>query len=405
MSCSIKFTGGSGLPEELRIFHEVNMQNELSGDRCAYELSDTKRNSSGPSFGGSQMDLGSSLRAARTLFKIAVNSVDFQGRKIISNDELDLLEPIIGLNLTDKDLQNNQGKSPEQVFGNLLPKLNQAMQSPYGITQINAAYQEELLEKVNEIRAALGKISNPIAKAFYSTPIGEIMLYDYHNQNGFNTEGSNHKFFEYLSSGITNTYTGKQLSFRDVYTIEHHKEFLFNTLYGLKHPADVNRRLVNIDDILKEFKLLPVSFESTDPSVTETKHLCSDTSDGSVIPKMVKSNIRYPHQCNYYTAIFMHIQSVEDSENPTHIKNGYFWTLADKRFRGFHENEFKKLLLDSNFMHKQIPRPPVGNAMTSSKFETLCRKNEKNAVSSYIHNKLDALDSLGKCAFDDDAEL
>ena len=47
------------------------------------------------------------------------------------------------------------------------------------------------------------------------------------------------------------TYTGETLFIENSFTLENHKQYMFETKYGIENKADVNRRINNILSILE----------------------------------------------------------------------------------------------------------------------------------------------------------
>ena len=63
----------------------------------------------------------------------------------------------------------------------------------------------------------------------------------------------------------------------------------------------------NLEDAPQSDEAIKLSVSSREGS--EVKLDCSDISDGSVIPKMVKGWVKYPHHCNFLVSVFTDINA------------------------------------------------------------------------------------------------
>lgn len=228
----IPFSGGDNLTGILKLYNNILMANELDNGYGAYEISLASPDS-GLSFGGNQMDMSEESEARLLFLDIMENAVDSINQKFFCDDE------IVDICLNIK----NKGRSPEKVFGNYLFRVNEALSSEYGIAKINEQYVKEISIDYNHIENVILNITDSIARTFYNTTIGRLLLFDYNNQFYLAPHG---ELKIYMDGYKVITYTGKALIVGDSYNIDNHKEFLFETEYGVKHKPDVLRRINNI---------------------------------------------------------------------------------------------------------------------------------------------------------------
>lgn len=183
-----KFTGGDNLEGFEKKLHEVLMQTELRDGYGAYELSYAK-GKSGLSFGGNQMDLGrdkkpehpqdpNKYKYGAVLFEILKEAKDKSGNAVLSQAEQN--------EVLKRDYWV-RGRTPEAVFGDLLPKINSALSSDYGVQKINETYVKEIRKKISDVERIISALTNEGNKKALSTNDElKIKLVDYHNQ--FNLE-------------------------------------------------------------------------------------------------------------------------------------------------------------------------------------------------------------------------
>ncbi len=135
------------------------------------------------------------------------------------------------------------GKTPQDIFGTDLAKVNAALASEYGVQHINEAYIEELQDRLATVNQAIDLMQIEPVKAFFTTEPGRVLLFDYNNQYGLGLDGP----------------LMQRLNDQDLYpadytfTIRDYSAYLENTLYGQKHLDDVMRRLENIADVFETF--------------------------------------------------------------------------------------------------------------------------------------------------------
>jgi hypothetical protein len=200
----LKFNGGEGLEGLEKKVHEAMMQTELHNGYGAYELS-YAGGKSGLSFGGNQMDMGQKGEnfVEGVFVDILRNARDAGGQSLLSESEKSAL--LAPPNLRSEERQKfykkytEKGVTPQQMFGDLLPKVNAALSSDYGVKVINEQYR-------NEIRGSIEHVKDIIAKTENHKVIEQITLsdewmlrfVDYHNQYGFS---QNENMFNLLKHG------------------------------------------------------------------------------------------------------------------------------------------------------------------------------------------------------------
>lgn len=170
-----KFTGGDDLTGLEKKVHQVLMQTELRNGYGAYEATFAGTTNSGISFGGNQMDLAAKDKEARKIFKdIIEQATNANKNTIFSNEEFK--------KVTADSVLSAKGKSPEKVFGDLLPKVNEALSSEYGIKEINEAYVNAVKNKIEHVRKGVKQLDNEENKKILSSDEWIARLVDYHNK-------------------------------------------------------------------------------------------------------------------------------------------------------------------------------------------------------------------------------
>ncbi len=187
-----RFTGGDNLTGRAKTYHEVTMQTELNNGEGAYKAS-FAGGDSGISFGGNQMDLAKCKHkfydAKKTEYDAVKVFTTIMGDSgLFTEDELKIVkEPTI---------LKQTGKTPKEVFGKLLTKVNQALSSDSGRQLIDEVYE-------NEIKNTVDYVTKTITNHIYYPPIREailnndemmVRLMDYHNQFSLSTRGNMMKY-------------------------------------------------------------------------------------------------------------------------------------------------------------------------------------------------------------------
>ncbi len=251
---SDKFTGGDALTDKdgLKYFvHKTMMLNELNNGVGAYKISNAEAAASGPSFGPIQYDLGSN-KNGQTLFEsIALAATDAKGARIISDAELKqiqdhLYKPFNKMNDADK-----------AVYADLKPKMDLALSSSEGKSQINADYSKVLDSKVAHVNAVIDNVSNPKNKAFLQGDLkSQVMIADIANQYGAAVNGKLKEFLNQTSkdAGVTPP-NGNLVKVSGTLDSTDISAFRMATAYGINNPADAKRRDKNISDVVGTYKL------------------------------------------------------------------------------------------------------------------------------------------------------
>lgn len=232
------------------------MLNELKGGYGAYRISyagakDPKKNESGLSYGPNQRDMSKRPQAAVDFVDILKKAKDKSGNLIFTTEEVDRL-----CGEQEKNIRVSH-KTPRQIFGKDLARVNAALSSAYGIRKINELYVADLHQDMTEIEAFINKIMNPAAKLFYMSDYGKAYLFDYKNKFGLNTDQKEGKFLHDYLNGRMNGREREDYSTHEKYTapIDHyglkdHLKFIRGTKEWAINTEDMVRRLDNIDKIL-----------------------------------------------------------------------------------------------------------------------------------------------------------
>jgi Ca2+-binding RTX toxin-like protein len=174
------FTGGSGLTGFKLKFHNVLMKNELNNGVGAYEISHAMAGRSGYSFGPVQWDL---LKGrGRSLFE-----------DILTNSSVSGMDEQAISDITDIVYTNGATFPPGSTYMGLI---DSALQSTYGIEQINAAYQTELDSIISHVDSVIDNVAYATDKSFLNTDIAKLFLCDYHNQFYISSNGLMDRFLQ-----------------------------------------------------------------------------------------------------------------------------------------------------------------------------------------------------------------
>jgi hypothetical protein len=252
---SDRFTGGDNLTDKdgLKYYiHKTMMLNELSGGAGAYKISNAQNASSGPSFGAIQYDLGANQRGRNLFESIATAATNADGTRIISEAELKQIKDHLYKPF------NRMSADEKEIYDRLKPKMDQALASAEGKSQINADYSKVLDTKVAHVNSVVDNVTNPTNKAFLQGDLkSQVMIADIANQYG---SAVNRKLSEFLNqtssdAGVTLPGDGKLVKVSGSLDADDIHRFRLATEYGVNHPADANRRDKNIDDVVGSNKL------------------------------------------------------------------------------------------------------------------------------------------------------
>jgi hypothetical protein len=252
---SDRFTGGDNLTDKdgLKYYiHKTMMLNELSGGVGAYQISNARNASSGPSFGAIQYDLGANQRGRNLFESIATTATNADGARIISNAELKQIQDHLYKPF------NRMSVEEKALYDQLKPKMDQALASSEGKSQINADYSRVLDSKVAHVNSVVDNVTNPVNKAFLQGDLkSQVMIADIANQYGPAVNAKLSEFLNQTSSdaGVTLPGEGKLVKVSGSLGSDDIHRFRLATEYGVNHPADANRRDKNIDDVVGTNKL------------------------------------------------------------------------------------------------------------------------------------------------------
>ena len=182
----MRFTGGDSLTGFRKLVHQIMMQNELRNGEGAYEVSHAKAGRSGYSFGPVQWDLLSN--------HLIKNDPDPNNR-IYARQAFD--DILANAKYTDGSLVFDDN-SRTSVINKVVTKgavltedqkslINDALESDYGIREINDLYPIELDNAITKIDSIISNVADPGSRAFLQTDIARLFLIDYNNQFNINT--------------------------------------------------------------------------------------------------------------------------------------------------------------------------------------------------------------------------
>lgn len=252
------FTGGDKLTEKdgLKYYiHKTMMLNELNGGIGAYQISNAKNAASGPSFGPIQYDLGSNQQGRDLFESIARAATNADGTRIISGAQLrqiqdNLYKPFSEMTAAEK-----------AVYDQLKPRMDQALASAEGKSQINTDYGRVLDTKVAHVNSVIDGVTNPANKTYLQGDLkSQVMIADIANQYGTAVNG---KLKDFLSQ--TSADAGVQLPKGNLVKVAGSFDstdihnFRLATNYGINHPSDANRRDANIETVVGTNKLSVVT--------------------------------------------------------------------------------------------------------------------------------------------------
>lgn len=244
-----RFTGGDHLTGFDKIVHSLMMRNELINGYHGYEIRlAKKKGNSGLSFGGNQMDMSKRSGSIKLFIEILENATTNKGEKIFNKAELPSIVGSENCNLL------KTSKTPHEVFGKNLDRVNTALASEYGLKAINDAYPTAIKEMKDKVSAALKAMKNPAAKNFYSTDFGRALLCDYENQYGLKLDGA------FIEKYINGPYNGKFKTDYDnkkpitvstkTYSQKDHEKYLRSTKQWAEDRIMVDNRLVETLNLL-----------------------------------------------------------------------------------------------------------------------------------------------------------
>ena len=254
-----RFTGGDHLAGFEKKVHDVFMKTELNNGLSAYEVNRAPTGTSGLTFGGNQMDLANG-KPEEQIFKkklfldILKNASDTTGNKILNGFEYENIES--NKKVTEKGLK------PETVFGNLLPKVNDALSSEYGRQKINEAYIPVLKGKIAHVDGIIKSLTNEANRnELQSNEELQIRLVDYHNQFGLDRNGAMHRL---LNGEKIKVYGKNKIKLDEVINKNGIEKFIKTTQFYNETPQGkkaVDIRLEKLDN----------HFEGNDvPSLSKT---------------------------------------------------------------------------------------------------------------------------------------
>jgi Ca2+-binding RTX toxin-like protein len=225
--------------------HRVLIQNELPGNTAkAYEFSNAGGRS-GYSFGPLQWDLKSNHTiddtvtpnfTARDLFVRILTNAQVGGVAIFTPQEAQ--------NILNFVSANRSGLSAAD-----LKKVNDALQSTYGVQQIDAAYPRDIDTQVRKIDGIIQQFTSGADRDFLESDFGRLFLIDYNNQFNILTSGPDAKLVQFLQRQPVTLGGGTLVSIHGDLGIEDLIKFYFNTAQGRNSPGGQMRRFSNVIEV------------------------------------------------------------------------------------------------------------------------------------------------------------
>ena len=191
---SDRFKGGDELTKKdgLKYFiHEAIMHGKLNVENKAYGVSNVQVAADGISFGPIQYDLSANNRGRALFESIASSANDGNGIRIISEAELmqikkSLYKPVSSMTIDEKAFYNQ-----------LKTKIDKALGSPDGRSQIDADYARVLDDKVVHVKNVIDGVTNPASRAYLHSDLkAQVMIEHIGSQSD---SAVNVKFKEFLN--------------------------------------------------------------------------------------------------------------------------------------------------------------------------------------------------------------
>lgn len=241
----VRFTGGDNLTGFAVSVHRVLIQNELPANTAkAYELSNAGGRS-GYSFGPLQWDLkanheiddtpGNTL-TARQLFLNILTNAQTGGVAIFTSQEITRIFNIVTTQRTG-------------LTQNDISKINDALQSSYGVQQIDAAYPRDIDTQIRKIDGIIQQFTSGADQAFLQSDFGRLFLIDYNNQFGIETSGPNAKLVQFLQRQPVTLGVPRPVSIQGDLGVEDLLRFYFSTTQGQNSPDGQMRRFSNVLEV------------------------------------------------------------------------------------------------------------------------------------------------------------
>jgi len=241
----VRFTGGDNLTGFAISVHRVLIQNELPANTAkAYELSNAGSRS-GYSFGPLQWDLKANHTiddtvlpnfTAQDLFLNILTNAQIGGVAIFTQQEAQKISTYVSV--------NRSGLSAADF-----KKVNDALQSTYGVQQIDAAYPRDIETQIRKVDNIIQQFTSGADQDFLESDFERLFLIDYNNQFGISTSGSNAKLVQFLQRQPVKVGGGVPMSVRGDLGIEDLMRFYFKTTQAQNSPGGQMRRFSNVIEV------------------------------------------------------------------------------------------------------------------------------------------------------------
>jgi hypothetical protein len=249
-----QFTGGDNfVPGTLEhAVHLAMMSNELDGGRGAYRISNAGLGASGPSYGPFQYDLGANSRARELFEQISATALDENGRRIISDNDLDT----IGSDLYQPFSRIQANPTAQATYDRFLPTMNSVLASEAGRRLIDEDYVAGIDAKIESVNTVIASVPDATNRAFLEqNRLAQLIILDTANQYGSAVNEGLHRFIGMSGESDLMEMPGRrrapeQIGVTGDLGIEDMIRYKMETQYGQTDAGarDVLRRVSNLID-------------------------------------------------------------------------------------------------------------------------------------------------------------
>jgi hypothetical protein len=241
-----EFSGGDAFAPtsmEYRVC-QIMMKSELRGGLGAYEMGNAGAAQSGPSFGPFQYDIGANQDGRHLLESIAESATDEKGLRIISEQDLQLIQDHFYKpfnEFTDAD---------NTLYGQMKPKLDAAIGSDAGVKAIDADFVPAVRRKVASMNAVVDGMPAGANQAFMQrNDAAKLILVDTRNQYGSAVNSGLEKFISMTSADpamdMPGRTRGTSIKVEGAFGLDDMVRYKLETAYGQtdRGAKDVLRRI------------------------------------------------------------------------------------------------------------------------------------------------------------------
>jgi hypothetical protein len=241
-----EFSGGDAFAPtsmEYRVC-QIMMKSELRGGLGAYEMGNAGAAQSGPSFGPFQYDIGATQNGRNLLESIAENATDEKGQRIISDQDLQIIQSHFYKPFSDFTDADNT------LYEQMKPKLNAAIGSDAGVKAIDADFVPAVRQKVASMNAIVDGMPAGANQAFMQhNDAAKLILVDTRNQYGSAVNGGLEKLISMTSADpamdMPGRTKGTTIRVEGAFGLDDMVRYKLETAYGQtdRGAKDVLRRI------------------------------------------------------------------------------------------------------------------------------------------------------------------